>query len=491
VRQLIIFIILKYALPNLYAQDDAALLLVRDQVQAGFTKFEARPDLNKKQNLLLKERVKEKVDHELELLDKRSIILSGELYDYVNLIFKKLLDANPEIPSNTKLIIYRSTSFNAFTLGDHVIFVQAGLLSALKNSSEIALVLAHEIAHNTLAHVDISMVRSIREQTNDTLKKEIKNILKGDVGQVSALNKLLVPRLAESREQSRINEHAADSLGMEYILKAGFQAAKALSMFRVMEQQSSHAGEKVGLTELLGSDIPESLREKISSYSRDGSLGAVELKDKRKNYLATHPYERDRFHRLVKQSGLKDTTFFNYQSVQEPEFEQVLPLVSREMIHSAFLERDLTNALYISGRHVSLYPEDQSGYKMLSLNFSALGFLKERRVAGKYISRQNPRQPEDFDRFCALSFAITPSECQHLAERFASSKTSIQDEDNSPEAYLLALIKMHSASDLSAFEKLWSATEQKIRSSHMGWLLEEIETYLTFSKNPKFLKTKK
>ncbi len=84
----------------------------------------------------------------MKMLNSNSIIASGELYIKVSLIFNQIVRLNPEIPRDTRLVLYRSNDFNAFTMGDNIIFVHIGLLSDLKNEAQIALVLCHDIAHN-------------------------------------------------------------------------------------------------------------------------------------------------------------------------------------------------------------------------------------------------------------------------------------------------------------------------------------------------------
>lgn len=144
-------------------------------------------NLNSAQNDLLKKKLKSKIDAEIKLLSSDKIIVSGELFDKINRIFIEVLRANPSIPQSSLMVLYRSNDFNAFTMGDNIIFMHIGLFDAMHNEAQIALVICHEIAHNMLNHVRNSLVDAVIQETDKEVKKEVSTILKSDYGQVSAL----------------------------------------------------------------------------------------------------------------------------------------------------------------------------------------------------------------------------------------------------------------------------------------------------------------
>ena len=115
-----------------WSQDSLSLEIkisaIKDQLIAEKKQFIANPVLSKKQNELLKERHEQKIDKELTLLNSSLILMEGPMFEKVNGAFQQILKANPSIPQNTQLVIYKSTVFNAFTMGDHVVFVHLGLL---------------------------------------------------------------------------------------------------------------------------------------------------------------------------------------------------------------------------------------------------------------------------------------------------------------------------------------------------------------------------
>ncbi len=471
-----------------WAQDSLTLDLkissIKNQLIEEKNQFTSNPVLSRKQNDLLQEKHEQKIDYELALLKASEIVMEGPLFEKVNATFQQILKANPSIPQNTQLVICKSTVFNAFTMGDHVVFVHLGLLYSLKNDSEIALVLAHEIAHNTLKHVEKSLIESVKYETNDSLKREINSILRDEYGRASALNKLLIPRLMESREVSRNHEFSADSLGLIYIKNAQFNIPAALSMFEAMEDQTHNWSEPFDLVTCLKLDKFPNIALKTTEYSAEGSLGSFEEDEDEKPYLATHPYDRDRFVRLAKMEKM-DTLLEHYKRQENENRDTELQLISKEILKTSLQNKNLTLTFYYACKHIEHFPKDDFGYEILTATLKSIGFFKERRTVGKYIMTQNPKQPEDLDRVCAFIYTLSPADCKILANEF--SNFIINQSTSSPYASLIQLIEFMDTKKFDNFEALWLTTKPDIQKNNIYWILREVETHLYATERLKFL----
>lgn len=469
-----------------FAQDTVTVEAIREQVQWEKKNFTPHPDLDRKQNDLLKAKHESKINAELTLLQPKDVITEGEMYDLVYPIFKKLLAANPSIPQDTRLVLYRSSVFNAFTMGDNVIFMHLGLLYSLANEAEIALVLAHEIAHNALKHIETSMIQAVRLETNDTLRSEMRAIARSEYGAVSAMNKLMLPRILESREVSRNHEFSADSLGMVYLKKAGFNVSMAITMFQAMEEHTENLSDSLDFEKCLSLESFPVIMEKTGSYSRGGSLGAFEKDDETwEPYLATHPYDKQRFEKLAKFEGI-NTDFDSYERYGDSLYRLNRAITGKALMATALKNKNLSEAIYYGCRQLLEIPGDQESYEALTATMYSLAFLKERRTAGKYLDRQNPKQAEDYDRICAFAYALSPGECQDIARKLESNLNETQT-DGHPAIALIKLIGFMKAEKYEFFEPLWLSEKANIRKSDYGWILEEIENYLVTSRKVKFI----
>ena len=134
--------------------------------------------------------------------------------------------------------------FNAFTSPTGDIFFFTGTLAAMRSSSELAGVLAHEIAHVQAGHYE----RLSRSASLGTIPAIAAIILSGGNPAVfaGALALLESYQLAFSREM----EEEADRLSMIYLRRTSYDPRGLLGAMRLIE-----AGER-----FMPSNVPESLR---------------------------------------------------------------------------------------------------------------------------------------------------------------------------------------------------------------------------------------
>lgn len=488
-RKVVLLVVFVCSFLDLKAQNveenNAQIDEIKQQLIDQNSDFTSSQELTNSQNELYEKKQKQKIEAELKMLNSNSIIATGELYNKVNAIFERIIKLNPEIPQNTRLVLYRSNDFNAFTMGDNIIFVHVGLLSDLKNEAQIALVLCHEIAHNTLHHVEESIVEAIKNETDKSIEKEINGILKTSYGQVSALNALLLPRILESREKSRMHEFEADSLGLMYLVKAQFNYTDALSMFHAMENRSKNVSASFDYKALFHFESIPSIETLDAEYVRESSLGTFTKDESKLPYLATHPYDRERFYKLATILNL-DTTFSKYAPNYDENYKLMERQVGLEMIQNSWSNKNFSEVIYYAMKYLDNHGDDKEVKEHLMLAFKALSYLKKKRIAGKYLQLQNPKFPEDFDRICALSYAISPTDCNALFLLYKNEIAQLA----SPRNELLEIILLAESEDYPTLDIIWQENKEAIYLSNYSFILEEIERYLYANKKLTFVKPK-
>lgn len=126
--------------------------------------------------------------------------------------------AASEMPgSRYQITILNSPSINAFALPSGRLYVTRGLLALANDTSEIASVLAHEIAHVTARHAaerdELKQESALIEQVdNDLLRNQVRGSLTRAKSQIS------IARF------SRQQELDADQIGVRTAAKAGYDA---------------------------------------------------------------------------------------------------------------------------------------------------------------------------------------------------------------------------------------------------------------------------
>ncbi len=72
---------------------------------------------------------------------------------YLNDMVQRIVTVARPRPFTYSIRVVQDASINAFTFGGGILYVNAGLLARMENESQLAMVLAHEIAHVTESHV--------------------------------------------------------------------------------------------------------------------------------------------------------------------------------------------------------------------------------------------------------------------------------------------------------------------------------------------------
>jgi predicted Zn-dependent protease len=153
---------------------------------------------------------------------------------YVTGIVQKLAAVAEPRPFPYRVRVISDASLNAFTVGGGLLYVHAGLVARLENEAQLAMVLGHEIAHVTERHV-----------TKGIEKAHGLNML----GQAAAAagsatgvlpNNEAVAKVYQYSMSAAINGHgrdqerSADRIGIDYMVKAGYDPREAPITFELL-----------------------------------------------------------------------------------------------------------------------------------------------------------------------------------------------------------------------------------------------------------------
>jgi predicted Zn-dependent protease len=229
-----------------------------------------------------------------------------ELGEYIQSIGHRLSAHAQDGDQRFDFFVVRDPTINAFALPGGYIGVNAGLLLATENESELAGVLGHEISHVTQHHI----ARAVQAQSQGALATTagvIAAILlgaAGGLGDDAVQAAIAVAQGVSVQKQldfSRANETEADRVGLPVVYEAGFDPQGMPSFF---EKLGHRTGE---------SQVPEFLRthpvttDRIAeTRERAAKYGHVEAKES-ENY----PLMRARLRALVADTPEEALSDFN------------------------------------------------------------------------------------------------------------------------------------------------------------------------------------
>ena len=185
-------------------------------------------------------------EHEKKIGDKLDAELASEGKIYQNeaemkrvrRIAEKIAAQLPE-PTPIRIFLYRDDSINAFCLPNGSVYVNSGLLKEITDDDELAFVIAHEFAHVAAHHGNESLTKFLFYLAGGVLaeNKAAKLQNEGKTGK-----KILMIAgyygggfVGALRPFSRKMESEADTLGIRYMARAGYDPQGAVRFQQRLE----------------------------------------------------------------------------------------------------------------------------------------------------------------------------------------------------------------------------------------------------------------
>lgn len=368
--------------------------------------------------------------------------ISKLLDGIVSEIYEKNKD---KIKSKPILLIDRSATVNAYSIGNNIIVVNLGLINFCEYEEELAMVIAHEIGHDVLAHSIGSMKTKAEWLNSPEYKEFIKDLSNDKYNRVTKVVNTFKEYSYNRNKHGRYGESNADSLAALFLLntKYGFNASYFLRLdsadleYRTQlksDLQSYFKSYNVDVNPLLMGKKGKGLSNRQNTFTNTTGIN---------DSLKTHPDCIERFNATKKLSALNPPKTSINQSIKE--------ISVKSMIWNLYRNGNLTSAMYrllllndrgindgwtdfmFTNILISLYNEDAM------LNRSNVIRIKPKEYIGKdYYSLQNyfeqlPAEELDKVKTEALKFPL-----KNLSSSEKAFRTILRDISADPQNYKYA-----------------------------------------------------
>lgn len=265
-----------------------------------------------------------------DLINSGTIYVNDEITEYLQGLVNKLTQLDPQLGNHIKVYTSRNVQMNAFCFADGSVVVNIGLLARLNSESQLAGILAHELAHYKNKH---SMTSALR-------KKEIS---KSTLAKASNEGKLYL-----MTQHSREKEFEADAGAVTLLVQSPYNAEEI----------------GVALGKLTANVIDSLPRDFMSEFTTDiftpdtsyfsASLISRELKksaNRRKSFIkdnegmfATHPDGERRV--LAVRELLKAIEYVAPPTVDNSQFLKMKHKARFELCENNYLAGEYLTGLY-------------------------------------------------------------------------------------------------------------------------------------------------
>lgn len=156
------------------------------------------------------------------------------LETYLTGIVQKLVAVAKPRPFPYRVRVVSDPDMNAFTLGGGLLYIHAGLVARLENEAQLATVLGHEMAHVTEGHVTSGIEHAYKTQLLGDAA-----VTAGGAAGIPVSGKTLelaygATMNAAINGHGRNQERDADRVGLEYMVKAGYDPREAPITFELL-----------------------------------------------------------------------------------------------------------------------------------------------------------------------------------------------------------------------------------------------------------------
>ncbi|MEW5823574.1 MAG: M48 family metalloprotease [Pseudomonadota bacterium] len=176
----------------------------------------------------------------MQELRQRALFLDDPLIEYyLNSLGTRLVTASGETLFPFHFQIIRDPQINAFAVPGGYVTVFSGLFLHTRNESELAGVLAHEIAHGTQRHI-ARMLAGQGRMTLPALAGFAAALLLGAASPQAAAAAAALGMAGTAQQQlnfTRDNEYEADRIGIQILTRSGIDPRGMVSFFEKLQRQ--------------------------------------------------------------------------------------------------------------------------------------------------------------------------------------------------------------------------------------------------------------
>ncbi|MBI4204985.1 MAG: M48 family metallopeptidase [Betaproteobacteria bacterium] len=168
-----------------------------------------------------------------EIRADRSFYDDAEAADYINTLGERLVARSPDARQNFDFFLIQDGQINAFALPGGFVGVNSGLLLNAQSESEVASVLAHEIAHVTQRHIARMLAQQKQSQITSLAALAVA-ILAARASSQAAQAAAAFGTASAIQSQlnfTREHEREADRVGVQILEQAGFDPHAMATFF--------------------------------------------------------------------------------------------------------------------------------------------------------------------------------------------------------------------------------------------------------------------
>ena len=390
---------------------------VHEQLKQRLSADKAKVTAKGKHGDYIKSLYDHRFDYVVDSFNEDYFIVDHPLTSMLRRVADRIYDANPALPRELTVYTYRSAVPNAISFGEGTIAVMLGLLERLETEDQLAFILCHEFAHYYAGHAEKRFAELAALNYDKELTRKISEIKQSAYGRYSKLKTLFNTLDMSLSRHNRKSEAEADSLGLVYYLRTGYDRHAALGVMRILQDADKGLyRNNIDFRRHFGfAEYP--FKESWGDYQQSNIIYAS-LTDDETDTLKTHPDTRKRLERLRRQLGI--TQLDTGRLRDGKPIKGLTELASFEVISSHYHFKQFGKALFYSLLLTERFPDDPYPRAMVAKSLYQLHKSQKDHNLDKVLELPDPRFDENYNRFLNFVSKLRLHELANLAYEYVT-----------------------------------------------------------------------
>ncbi len=375
----------------------------------------------------LKDFYKARTQRIIDKIKNEHLIFDPKINDYFNSILSHLIEKNPKFEhKELKLFVTRYAWPNASCLGEGTLLLNLGLIRHLENESQVAFVIAHEMAHYYLDHVNQGVRDYYEELYSKETQKELKKISKSEFNQFERTAQLMKKMVYDDRKHSREHEAEADALGYEIIKNSKYDPSEIISLLSILDEID---GEKYSMPLPVGNifnaeNYPFRKRWLMEEQTMMGGVSKEEEGDWNSDSLRTHPDCQKRIELLSdkikpNESKIKDEKFLSFAEAADKEiilFEREFRMYGKALFHTLQLLQNNPDNVFL--------------HTIVGQCFNALYMSQKNHELSKFVEKPSKRHDGEYNKILLMVQNLRLREMALVGYHYLKEKEQFHKNEN-------------------------------------------------------------
>lgn len=350
---------------------------------------------------------------------KKQFIEEPSVKRYLGGILDTILRSN-HIRERFDLVCTRYTVPNAYNMGDKRLYVNIGILAQLDNEAQLAFLLAHELSHQLLYHVQDNFIALEKLSRDKKVKKQIRDIKRARYNKLDRSFQFIKNYEYDFAKYSRANETSADSMALVLLKQTGYDLGEAKTLMQLLDIVDKDTS-KADFTKYLEHEHQLLKPEWMVRKEHPLDFGHEEAMALNEDSVKTHPDVPFRIRSL--DSLLKEWQYKpegRQRSLVSGLFFDTLRKASAfELIESYLSRKRYAGVAYHCMVLLQRFPENASLYKNLGVSLQELNKAIRKHTIQDFIPIESDEDfPESYNQFLRIIDRTTADEFEVLVKNY-------------------------------------------------------------------------